>query len=316
MNFLGIDIGGTKCSVVLGDKDGNILKKENFATTSKDETIKKIIDTAKTFGDFVSIGISCGGPLDSKKGIIKSPPNLPYWDNVKITEILENEFGVKAYLENDANACALAEWKFGAGEKCRNMIFLTFGTGLGAGLILDYKLYRGSSDMAGEVGHIRLNDYGPVGYGKIGSFEGFCSGGGIAQLGKMKALELFGQGKKCDFCPSISDMEDITAKKIAQSAKNGDQDAKDVFKMCAKMLGRGLSILIDILNPDIIVLGSIYPRCIDLIEPYMNEVIIKETLPYSQSVCNVKKAGLGEMIGDVASLSIAIDSYERTINNE
>ena len=130
------------------------------------------------------IGISCGGPLDSKKGIIFSPPNLPGWDNVPITRILSDEFGVETALQNDANACALAEWLMGAERGHSNMIFLTFGTGMGAGLILNGRLYSGTNDLGGEVGHIRLAKTGPVGFGKAGSFEGFCSGGGIAQLAK------------------------------------------------------------------------------------------------------------------------------------
>ena len=112
-----------------------------------------------------------------------SPPNLPGWDNIDIVKQIKTHFGVPVHLQNDANACALAEWKFGAGRGTKNMVFLTFGTGLGAGLILDGKLYSGTNDNAAELGHIRLDRFGPVGFGKTGSFEGFCSGGGIAQLG-------------------------------------------------------------------------------------------------------------------------------------
>ena len=97
------------------------------------------------------MGISCGGPLDASSGVILSPPNLPGWDNVKIVQMIEEKFGVPCGLQNDANACALAEWRFGAGKGTKNMIFLTFGTGMGAGLILDGKLYAGTNGMAGEI---------------------------------------------------------------------------------------------------------------------------------------------------------------------
>lgn len=120
------------------------------------------------------VGISCGGPLNSTAGIIEGPPNLPGWNNVKIADILTSHYGVFASLQNDANACAVAEWKFGAGKGAQNMIFLTFGTGLGAGLILNGRLYSGTNDNAGEIGHIRLEEFGPSGYGKSGSFEGFA----------------------------------------------------------------------------------------------------------------------------------------------
>ena len=197
MKILGFDIGGTKCAVITAEWDGNeitLLKKEKCAT---DTTLSptQIIDNLIRLADGIldgkpdAIGISCGGPLDSKKGVIMSPPNLPGWDNVEIVKQIEAHYNVPTKLQNDANACAVAEWKFGAGKGADNMIFLTFGTGLGAGLILNGKLYSGTNDNAGEVGHIRLDRFGPVGYGKSGSFEGFCSGGGIAQLGYTKALE-------------------------------------------------------------------------------------------------------------------------------
>lgn len=306
--YLGIDIGGTKCALVLGDENANIIKKERFDTLSKDETISKIIEIAHTMGDFKSIGISCGGPLDSKKGIIMSPPNLVGWDDVHICEILNNEFNVPVYICNDANACALAEWKFGAGKGSRNMVFLTFGTGLGAGLILDGKLYSGTNDMAGEVGHIRLEPFGPVGYGKSGSFEGFCSGGGIAQVGKTLAFEKLQSGEKTMFCKNKEDLENITAKSVADAALSGDETAKRVYKICAEHLGRGLSVIIDILNPEKIVIGSIFQRSENLLREEMEKVLKQECLSLSYGVCQVVAAELKENLGDIAALSVAICS--------
>lgn len=238
--YIGVDIGGTKCAVVLADAEGNILQKARFATTTRDKTIEEILKNVKRFGAATAVGISCGGPLDSKNGIILSPPNLPGWDYVEIVSIIERETGIKAFLQNDANACALAEWKYGAGIGCKNMVFLTFGTGLGAGLILNGSLYSGTSAMAGEVGHIRLSECGPVGYGKAGSFEGFCSGNGLAQLGRLKAMELLQMGKTASFCTSLSELDAITAKDIASYANEGFEDAIEVYQTCARYLGKGL----------------------------------------------------------------------------
>ena len=162
--FTGIDIGGTKCAVIVGDENG-IVEKIKFPTTNVDDTLQNIINAVEKLGANDAIGISCGGPLDSKRGVIMSPPNLPGWDNIEIVKMLKDRFNVPVAIANDANACAMAEWKFGAGRGCDNMVFMTFGTGLGAGLILDGKLYSGTNDMAGEVGHVRLSDFGPVGYG-------------------------------------------------------------------------------------------------------------------------------------------------------
>ena len=113
------------------------------------------------------------------------PPSLPLWNNIEVVKYFEERFKIKTYLQNDANACAVAEWKHGAGMGSQNMIFLTFGTGFGAGLILDGKLYSGTNDNAGEIGHVRLTQNGPLGYNKRGSCEGYCSGSGIKRLSEL-----------------------------------------------------------------------------------------------------------------------------------
>ena len=315
MYILGIDIGGTKCAVITAEvTDGNItfLKKEKCATNLKifpEDMIKKLIDMADELlvRKPDAIGISCGGPLDSKRGIIMSPPNLPGWDNVEIVRILEEHFGVKAKLQNDANACAVAEWKFGAGRGLDNMVFLTFGTGLGAGLILNGTLYSGTNDNAGEVGHIRLDKSGPVGYGKAGSFEGFCSGGGIAQLGYIKALEAAQSGDYPTYFSKDMKPSDITAKSIAEAADNGDVTALEVYRICGEYLGRGLAVLIDILNPQAIVIGSIFARAHHLLWDNTKRIIEEEALPVSADACRVVPAELGESIGDYAAVSIALE---------
>lgn len=322
MNIIGIDVGGTKCAVILGllTNNGEIRVLDKLVYNTADhvtpdkmlpqlqngitEILKKNILMAK---DIASIGISCGGPLDSKKGMVLSPPNLPGWDKVHIVEFFENQFSIPTAVQNDANACALAEWKFGAGRGTQNMIFLTFGTGLGAGLILDGKLYSGTNDNAGEVGHIRLDKFGPVGYGKAGSFEGFCSGGGIAQLARIRALEKFQMGEKVTFCKSISDLQSVTAQQVAEAANNGDTLALGVFETCGTYLGKGLSVLIDILNPECIVLGSIYVRASHLLMPSLEKALEYESLPLARKVCRIVPAELDERIGDIASLSVAVN---------
>ena len=306
----GIDIGGTKCAVIVGDENG-IADKIKFETTTVDETIKNIISAVEKLGANDAIGISCGGPLDSKRGVIMSPPNLPGWDNIEIVKMLEERFKVPVSIQNDANACALAEWKYGAGRGTENMIFLTFGTGLGAGLILDGRLYAGTNDMAGEVGHIRISDYGPVGYGKAGSFEGFCSGGGIAEIGRIVARERLQRGKKTAFCANYGELDGITAKKIADCAKAGDADSVRVYDICAKKLGAGLSILIDILNPQKIVIGSVFERSGELLRDKMQAVIDRETLPYAREVCEIVPAALGDAIGDFAAIAVAEDMIQK-----
>lgn len=320
MYSLGFDIGGTKCAVILGkgtmpeNHEELIIDKIAFPTKVERgwrAVLEEMQNTADTLlrkhkiispeTELCGIGISCGGPLDSVKGTVNCPPNLPDWDNVPICDIFEKHFGIRPVLQNDANACAVAEWKFGSGKGTKNMIFLTFGTGMGAGLILDGRLYSGTNDMAGEVGHIRLSSDGPEGYGKCGSFEGFCSGGGIARL----AQSVISEAKKNNENTVLFNEEEISAKTVAIAAKNGDEVAKRVYRMCAEKLGLGLSILIDILNPEAIVIGSIYSRDKELFDDIINEVIKKEALSYSYNAVKILPATLGNSIGDYAALGLA-----------
>ncbi len=313
--FLGIDIGGTKCAVLAGTEDMEILDRVQFATETQkgpDYAVNKLLETASamvqqlTDHTLLTIGISCGGPLDSKTGVILSPPNLPGWDKIPIVDLFEKRFGVPAAVQNDANACALAEWLMGAGKGTTNMAFLTFGTGLGAGLILNGQLYAGTNDLGGEVGHIRLEEDGPVGFGKAGSFEGFCSGGGIAQLAKSIVNRKYKEGQAVAFCKE-EDIDRLDAKAVAIAANNGDKTAKEIIQVSAEYLGKGLAILIDTLNPECIVIGSIYARNEALFKPHVERVLDEEAIPSAVEVCRIKPALLGDSIGDYAALSVAIN---------
>jgi len=313
--YLGLDIGGTKCAVVVGDASFEIKRKVAFETRTErgymailSEFKQHIRSLLAEFSDckLKRIGISCGGPLDSKTGTIYSPPNLPGWDNVPITKIFSDEFGVEVAVQNDANACALAEWLMGAGIGSSNMIFLTFGTGMGAGLILNGRLYSGTNDLGGEVGHVRLAKTGPIGFGKAGSFEGYCSGGGIAQLAKSIVSARLDNNQVVDFCPSIGMVGEIDTKMVAIAAQDGDPVALEIIRISAEYLGRGLAILIDILNPECIVIGSIYSRNEMLFKPIIDKVLQMEAIPSAIEVCQIKPAELGDAIGDYAALCVAI----------
>ena len=292
---IGLDIGGTKCAVSTGEctEDSiKILSREEFPTAGLSwmqvlEEFSKRIETISKEVKVSAIGISCGGPLDSQKGLILSPPNLPGWDNVPIVKFFADRFDVPVHVQNDANACALAEYRFGAGRGTRNMVFMTFGTGLGAGIVIDGKLYSGTNDNAGEIGHIRLAPEGPLGYNKEGSAEGFCSGAGIARLAKIrKGL-------------------DLTAKEIFQSVREGDPDCTEVFRESAEKLATILAFTIDILNPEVITLGGVFMRNADLFMKLVDPILDKEALPLSRKVCRIVPAGLGESVGDYAALAVA-----------
>lgn len=309
MYYLGFDIGGTKCAVSVGLVEENSIRilerKETPTVANPHQTLEKLDGAVLKYlqrYEIHSAGISCGGPLDSINGIIGNPPNLPGWEGFGIVEYVKNKYGISARLENDANACAVAEWKFGAGIGRKNMIFLTFGTGLGAGLILNGKLYSGANGNAGEVGHIRLSRTGPVGYGKVGSFEGFCSGGGIASLARIMAKK----EKAIPECiKKMGGLENITTKELANFAKAGDDFCKKVFTKSGKMLGKGLSVIIDLLNPELIVLGGVFMRSGELLIPAMKKELLREALGISLDDCEITAAKLSEGVGDIAAISIA-----------
>ena len=313
--YLGIDIGGTKCAVVLGvltDTSAILVAKRRFPTPN---TPVATLEQSMLAGEellrtcdgrrLVAVGISCGGPLDSQRGLILSPPNLSGWDTVDVVTPFREQFGVPVFLQNDANAGALAEWRWGAGRGCQTLIFLTFGTGLGAGLILDGHLYGGCNGLAGEVGHLRLTAEGPIGYGKAGSFEGWCSGSGISQLARSIANEHLICGTPTSYCPTAATLDQVTAETVGQAALEGDPVARELWFIVGQRLGQGIAMLIDLLNPERIILGSIYLRQQTLLEPAMVAAMGLEALPRALEHCQILPAGLGEQVGDYASLAVA-----------
>ena len=316
--YLGFDIGGTKCTAIYGECDAagvvHPIDRAIWPTAGVPpaECVAHFVYEAKELlgrhsaspNDVAGIGIPCGSPLDNRQGIILSPPNLPGWDRIPIVDWLKKEFPACPHvvLENDANADALAEWAFGAGKGTKNLIFITFGTGCGAGLILDGRLYAGTNDYAGECGHLRLAPFGPVGYGKAGSMEGFCSGGGIARLALVRIQERLQMGDKVAW---YDPDKPLTTKDIATAAKGGDAFAREIFAECGTRLGEGLALMMDLLNPEIIVIGSVFQRAEELLRPTMEAAIAREALPYTRSVCRVVPAALGDQLGEYAAMALA-----------
>jgi len=296
---IGLDIGGTKCAITVGEVGGDdirIVHREEFPTAglSWQQVLAKFAERIRTLAPFDNIGISCGGPLDSAKGVILSPPNLPGWDDVPVVKHFADEFRVPVHVQNDANACAYAEWKYGAGKGTRNMVFMTFGTGLGAGIVIDGRLYSGTNDNAGEIGHIRLAPTGPVGYNKEGSAEGFCSGAGMARLARIRAAE---QGVELP--------ADFSTKELFRRIDAGDAFCTSVFQESAEKLATILAYTIDILNPEVISLGGVFMRQAERFMKIVDPILDREALSLSRAVCRIVPAGLGESIGDYAALAVA-----------
>lgn len=314
--WIGVDIGGTKTAVVLCAEPPAILERVAFPTlpergpdralTLIRQTIHKLIQTHKLYpGQIEAIGISCGGPLDRKHGVIQSPPNLPTWNDVPIVDAMKDEFGVECRLENDANAGAVAEHRFGAGQGVQNMIFLTMGTGLGAGIIIGGRLYHGASDMAGEIGHVRLTTSGPVGYNKAGSVEGWASGGGMAQAATKRVVAAMEKGEVTSLVAQLATNRILTAKDVADAARQGDELATQIVCSTGRRLGEALAILVDLLNPELIVIGGIAMRMGESLLTPARAVMEREALPAAAEACRIVPAALGERIGDIAATCVA-----------
>jgi glucokinase len=327
-HLLGFDIGGTKCAVVLAALADDaarpiFLGRRVFATAGYDSP-ESTLDALVGFGgelmaeagiqQVAAAGVSCGGPLNSRNGMILSPPNLPGWDRVPVTELLEARLHIPVRLKNDANACALAEWQWGAARGANTAVFLTFGTGLGAGLIIDGRLYEGPDDLAGEIGHWRMADNGQLGFGKEGSLEGFCSGGGMARLARERVREQWKQGAQVSFCSDEEALAKLDVRALAAAARRGDPLALNIFKTAGEKLGAALALLTDLLNPEVIVIGSIFTRAEDLLRSHVESVLNQEALPAAAARCQVRAAELGEQIGDYAAVSIAMQAKHEQPN--
>jgi glucokinase len=313
----GVDIGGTKTAVVISAEPPTILGRAEFATLPDQgparalnliqehlEQLLRAQGTDKT--QLEAIGVSCGSPLDRISGVIQAPPNLPTWTDVPITAILQQKFGVVCRLENDANAGAVAEHRFGAGRGVQHMVFLTMGTGLGAGIIADGRLYHGASDSAGEIGHVRLSVSGPIGYHKAGSVEGWASGGGIAQVGNQEVAAAVEKGELTALSALLHNGGGITAKDIAIAAQQGDELAKRIIHSTGTRLGEALAILVDILNPERIVIGGLAMRLGESLLTPARAAMEREALTPSCEICQILPAALGEQIGDIAAICVAM----------
>ncbi len=301
INLLGIDIGGTKTAIVIGNEELQITNRTEFSTKPEhgfNEFLDRLVNSvSETIADnkIDAIGISVGGPVDVERGILYNPPHLG-WGSVYLVDEMKKHFKCPIKIEHDAKAGALAEFRLGAGRGFKNIIFLTLGTGLGAGIIINGEIYRGKNNLAGEVGHTRISDKGPLVYGKVGSWEAYCSGEGIAKLANYIFPGYFN--------------DKITAQEISTLANSKDEKALKVLKESGKFLGIGLANLFDIFDPDRIILGSLSLRLPDIWFEEAKKVVREEALSGEGAVNRIVKSQLGEKIGDYAAIVTAYRALE------
>ena len=305
--ILGFDIGGTKTTAVLGTITGRILDWDEYLTQTAESFDVAFIDMAAAADRLLTaarrrglerpkaISVAVGGPLDIERGIIHSPPHLPTWNQAPLKARLEAYFNLPVFVEHDGNAGALAEFYFGAGRGIQNLVFLTMGTGLGAGIILDGKIYHGASTSAGEVGHMRVADTGPVEYGKAGSWESYCSGAVLTKLARLTQPEAW--------------PVNVTTQQIVEEALAGKPQALTLVKEMGSWLGKGIGILADVLNPNMIIVGTLGVVLGNLLLDPARAAMRQEALQITADVCQIVPAQLGSTLGKVSALIAAIDAH-------
>ncbi|HKL76535.1 MAG TPA: ROK family protein, partial [Halanaerobiales bacterium] len=260
--YIGIDLGGTKILTAVANDNGEIIARVKLATETElgQERIKKNIfksiykvleKTDIKIEKIKSIGIGSPGPLNVEKGIIYESANLPI-KNMEIVDLIEKETGINTYLQNDANTAALGEKVFGVGKEADDLLYITISTGVGGGIIINGKIYYGHTGNAGEIGHMTVDPTGPqCGCGNYGCLESFSSGTAIKNMAK-KAVE----NDESTLIKKLAKDQKLSAKLAAKAAAKGDQKALDIFAKAGYYLGIGIANLVNIFNPEMIILGG------------------------------------------------------------
>ena len=319
-HVVGIDIGGTKLATVVADKTGHILNKVRRPTLAEKgpeyalgllfDMVREVVNLSDLDAESISaIGVSCGGPLDTKTGIVYSPPNLPGWDALPLKAKLESEFQVPVTIENDANASALAEFRFGGGRGYTAVLYMTMSTGIGGGIVINGQIYHGSNDSAGEVGHQILLPDGPrCGCGKRGCLEALCSGPAIARRAQTAIQKRLENEKASTAILMLADgrIEDVKSEHVLAAARTGDSLALELVGETGYYMGWGIANLVNILNPDIVLLGTIAVAAGDLLLDPIRQTVSKFAMTRPAEAVKIAPAQLGDALGDLAAVALVV----------
>ena len=318
--ILSYDIGGTKLSGALFDSAHNLIGYSTTRTLA-DEGAEPVFARLAGLGESLlgrqgadksslksalrCIGAGCAGPLDSENGVIYAPPNLHCWDDFPLKSRLEEYFGVPAVVDNDANAAAMGEQRFGAGRGHSHIFYITISTGIGAGLILDGSVYRGADFGAGEFGHIVLARNGPkCNCGGRGCLEAFASGTAIAKRARSEAKRAPGAVLARI---AADNSEGVSAKDVVSAAREGDSSSKKIIDDAGVYLGLGITSIIHLINPEIIIVGGGLSRAGRmLLDPVRRTVAERAQKHLSRNV-RIVRARLGGKSGIYGSLADALD---------
>ncbi|MEI7437643.1 MAG: ROK family protein [bacterium] len=322
MNLLGIDIGGTKSAVCLGNQKGEILATKRMnAAPGEDPQIysqrlsalifEVLAQTGLDAGMLDAVGISAPGPLSVPRGILLAPPNNPGWRDVPIVKMVSEVIKAPVFFNNDANACALAEMYFGEYSGTRNLIYLTFSTGMGAGIITNGSLVQGANDCGGEVGHMVLDLKGPLcGCGHYGCWEAYVGGRNLAE--RLKTRIRTGGLKTAILDQAGGDVDKIDMKALTSAVRLGDPLALEEWETLMDRLAQGIGALIQVINPEVVILGTIAIRERELVMPALHAKLPKYTWSWPLEACRIVPSSLEGRIGDLSALAVAVTGLSKT----
>jgi glucokinase len=296
VRYAGWDIGGTKSGAVVGNSAGEILACDSWPSETArgpramlEDFLSHLAPLEKEFGPFASLGVSVGGPLDSKRGVILSPPHLPGWDNLPLRDMLMEKLRIPVRVEHDAAACLLAEHYWGNAAGKTHAAYITAGTGCGAGILVDGRILRGPSGQSPEIGHIRLAEDGPKLFGKAGCVESFCSGTGIALL----ANKLF----------PVEFPQPVTTRELAELAASGDSSALTVLLTAARWMGRTCALLTDIFSLEVVIIGSLARYLPSWWLDAVRAEFTREVLAENGAHTAIEAPALGDRLQDLSAIA-------------
>jgi glucokinase len=313
--LLGIDLGGTKTSVCIGDVHGNFCSRQRMPSAASEgprawwqRTQKLITGSLRSaeveFAELAAVGLAAPGPLSTGSGTLLAPPNMPGWVDVPIVTMLQDFLHCPVFLENDANACALAELYFGEFRDVQHLVYLTASTGMGAGIVSNGVVIQGVCDHGGEVGHFVLDADGPeCPCGQRGCFEIFCGGKNVADRLRSRIGELGVRTAVLDHAQG--DLERVDFACLLQAVREQDAFALQAFEEFTDRLAQGIGVLLMTVNPQVVLLGTIAIHAGELLlEPLRRKLPRYAWAPAVKS-CTLAASTLGERIGDLSALAVA-----------
>ncbi len=294
--ILGWDVGGTKSGVVLGTANGDLIEDRRWPSRVErgpDAMIGDFVERAApllaAYAGVGSCGVSIGGPLNPLAGVVHSPPHLPGWDDVPLADVLRERLGLRIVVEHDAAACLEAEWLWGAARGTTHAVYLTCGTGFGAGILIGGRILRGPNGETPELGHVRLAPDGPEMFGKRGCAESFCAGEGIGKLAPFLFPAFFA--------------EPVEPRRLVELAASGSEPARAVLAESGRRTGQACALLADLVSPQVIVLGSLARYLPDFWMSDVRAEFRKEALERNSRETRIVPAGLGDRLQPLSAIA-------------